>query len=357
MNENELISILLSVLIGIVAFLTVWFFIVIICNLLENIYKKNQVKYVEKGYERRFKWFICVRRRILNDETEVRLVELSETSPVHREMLMLYEAQLSYHAAEIYVGLFLKPETYELFKSREVRFYHELDVVIKKAADGDELSKQFLLEYAEDGRSFSDEQITNLSADEKLKHIFKKYCENNSFLKELEEERLIELSCNDESFFEVLSKYIENKKHCSRKEIGSSAEIELYKHKKLFDIQVSYIKITKKCPTGEPFQLLANHAKEEKRYKELLLSLFDVAKKPSDELIEYAIESNDKDFLIRLNSFVKENELDENQQAMLSQAFILDAYSKNRKLYRACLMTHITMYELCENAKQILLLR
>lgn len=357
MNENELISLLLGVMVVFVCFLIGWCLVVTISNLLENIYKKNQLEYVEKGYKWWFKWFTIVRHRILDDETEVRLVELGETSPVHREMLMLYKAHLCNHAAEIYVDIFLKPETYKLFKSRRARFHDELDILIKKAAYGDELSQRFLLEYVEECRMLTYDQVTVLSANEKLKHIFRRYCENRTFLEDLAERKLVELSPNDEAFYKVLSKYIEDKEHCSPKKIDSEAEIELFKHKELFDIQVKYIKITRECPTGKSFETLANHAKEDPLYKDLLLSLFDITLEPSDELIEYAIESNDEDFLIKLNSFVKENELDENQQAMLSQAFILDAYSKNRKLYRACLMTHITMYELCENAKQILLLR
>lgn len=360
MNENE--KILLVVVLGVIDCLSFWFLTAVaIPNTLEKIYMMNQLKYVEKirfpRYKRWFKWYINVRRRSLNNKTEVRLVELSETSQAHREMLMLYDANLYRQAAEKYVKIFLKPETYELFKSREVRFYHELDVVIKKAADGDELSQKFLLEYAEEGRRFSDDQITTLTANEKLKHIFRRYCENYSFIGGSAEMRLVELSPNDEAFYKVLSKYISGKKSSSPKKIAYKAEIELFRHKELFDIQVEYIKITGKCPPWESFQLLVNHAKDEKRYKELLLNLFDITLDPSDELVEYAIDSNDEDFLRKLNVFIgktnkgnaaERNGLNERQQIMLSKA-----YNKNG-LYRTCLETQIEIHGLCEKAKCIL---
>ena len=112
-----------------------------------------------------------------------------------------------------------------------------------------------------------------------------------------------------------------------------------------------YIKITRKCPTGEDFQVLASYAKEEKRYWKLLLDLFEITRKPSDELIEYGINNADEDFLNKLNVFIEKNGLKERHQILLAKAHRHDG-SK----YLKCLETQIEYHGLCESARDILIL-
>lgn len=324
------------------------FVIVVTPRLIDYVYKRDQLKLVKKGYLRPFKAYTKCHK--LDDATEIVLVELSEISSLHREMLLVYNYSLGRQAAAKFVEIFYKKvELWDFFKeflSKKGRY--EIDALIK---NGDKVSQAFIIEWIEQGGTLSDNQITALSDSENLRYIFKKYCETYPFLEEVAERRLVELASKDESFFKVLSKYIRQKENCSTREIDSTAEDELFKHKELFDILVMYIKITRECPTGENFQVLASYAKEEKRYWKLLLDLFEMTRRPSDELIEYGINNADEDFLNKLNVFIEKNGLKERHQILLAKA-----HRHGGSKYLKCLETQIEYHGLCESARDILIL-
>jgi len=248
----------LFILAIITSVIVAYFVIVAIPRLFDYVYWRNQLKLVKKGFMYPFKAY--TEHRKLNDETEIMLVELSETSPTHREMLLVYKFSLCKQAAEKFVEIFYKKvELWNFFREfLSEKGWYEIDTLIKM---GDKVSQSFIIECIEQGGTLSDNQIIALSDSENLRYIFKKYCETYPFLEGVAERQLVKLASKDESFSKVLSKHIKHRENCSKKEIDFRAEDELFKHKELFDILVMYIKITRECPTGTKFQVLASYAK------------------------------------------------------------------------------------------------
>ena len=107
------------------------FVIVVTPRLIDYVYKRNQLKLVKKGYKWLFKTYTKCHK--LDDATEIVLVELCETSPLHREMLLVYNYSLGRQAAAKFVEIFYKKvELWDFFKeflSKKGRY--EIDALIK----------------------------------------------------------------------------------------------------------------------------------------------------------------------------------------------------------------------------------
>lgn len=330
--ENYLLILLLASVLGVIIG-------TYLPRLIDYIYEKNQIKFVKRGYRPFLKTY--PKNRKLEDETEVLLVKLAETSPLHMETLILYRFSLCKQAAEEFAKIFLNSEGYSLFINyldKSIAPDSVVDVLIRSQST---MSQQLLNDYA---HKLSTDQLIQLADDKNLDYIFKEACKRKYHLSSQVLSILIDKAAKDKSFKKVLASYINGLKRCSPKNFDTVNEIKLASYSELSDLLIEYVKISKELSTDAQ-KLLANTGRlvEGTHILHYLLKTVQL----SNPLFEFIFQRD----IEMLNTYIEENGLTTEQQILLVKTYKIDSR------YYECLETQILRYDLCEKAKTILMIQ